>query len=190
MPHWNDVRLMLRSCSPASTKVRTSFNRKSGWTKLGMVAIEVEQRLLVLRQPEVVALFLQPFDLAAARRALAVDELRLGDEDLVDGAVPAFVLALVDVAACLQRGCQISCAARWWRGSVVRMKSSFEMCRSRAHLPERGSRPRRQTRVVSLPAFCAARSTFCPCSSVPVRKNTSSPSRRRDRAIASATIVV
>ena len=43
---------------------------------------------------------------------------------------------------------------------------------------------------VSRPAFCAARATFCPCSSVPVRKNTSSPISRRDRAIASASIVV
>ena len=32
---------------------------------------------------------------------------------------------------------QISCAARWCRGSVVRMKSSLEMSRSLAHLPER-----------------------------------------------------
>ena len=38
------------------------------------------------------------------------------------------------------------------------------------------------------PAFCAARSTFWPCSSVPVRKNTSSPISRCARATASATM--
>jgi hypothetical protein len=36
----------------------------------------------------------------------------------------------------------------------------------------------------------AVRSIFRPCSSVPVRKNTSSPARRCQRASASATIVV
>ena len=40
------------------------------------------------------------------------------------------------------------------------------------------------------PAAAAACSTFCPCSSVPVRKNTSAPSRRRKRAITSAAIDV
>ena len=54
-----------------------------------MIAVVVEQRLLVLRQAEVVALLLQALDLAAARRTLAVNELRFRDEDLVDRAVPA-----------------------------------------------------------------------------------------------------
>src|SRR5262245_10621726 len=66
-----------------------------------MLAIEIEQRLLVLRQAEVVALLFQPLDLAPTRRTLAVDELRFRDKDLVDRAVPAFVLALVDVAVAL-----------------------------------------------------------------------------------------
>ena len=42
----------------------------------------------------------------------------------------------------------------------------------------------------SSPASAAAFSTFWPCSSVPVRKNTSNPSSRFQRAITSAAIEV
>ena len=42
----------------------------------------------------------------------------------------------------------------------------------------------------SMPASRAAFSTFWPCSSVPVRKNTSNPSSRFHRAITSAAIEV
>src|ERR1039458_8625930 len=41
-----------------------------------------------------------------------------------------------------------------------------------------------------LPAACAARSIFCPCSSVPVRNHVSSPNMRWRRAIVSQAIVV
>ena len=42
----------------------------------------------------------------------------------------------------------------------------------------------------STPAAAAACSTFWPCSSVPVRKKTSKPSRRLKRAITSAAMEV
>ena len=42
----------------------------------------------------------------------------------------------------------------------------------------------------SMPAAAAAFSTFWPCSSVPVRKNTSNPSSRFQRASTSQAIVV
>jgi hypothetical protein len=97
-PTGTDVREMLRSWRPASTNVRTSFSRKAGLQEVRIRRIEIEQRLLILREPEIVALLLQPFDLVPAGRAPAVHELCFGDEDFVHGAVPALVVALVDVA--------------------------------------------------------------------------------------------
>src|SRR4030095_10788836 len=58
----------------------------------------IEQRLLVLRQAKVVTLLLQAFDFVATGWTFALNELALGYEDLVDGAVPAFVVAFVDIA--------------------------------------------------------------------------------------------
>ena len=118
MPHLNDVRLMLRSCSPASTKVAHLVQPELRLDEVRMIAVVVEQRLLILRQAEVVALLLQALDLVAARRTLAVNELRLGDEDLVDGAVPALVVALVDIAGSLHAAPDLlrrrgNGAARW-----------------------------------------------------------------------------
>src|SRR4030095_15025689 len=75
---------------------RTNFvQSKRGLPKLRVRTIEIEQRLLVLRQAKVVALLFQPFDFVATRRALTVNQLRLGYEDFVDGAVPAFVVTLI-----------------------------------------------------------------------------------------------
>jgi hypothetical protein len=75
------------------------------------------------------------------------------------------------------------------RASVVRMKSSLVM-RMRAAR----SRKRCDTASVNacgaMPASAAAFSTFCPCSSVPVRKRTGRPSRRAKRAIVSHASVV
>jgi hypothetical protein len=70
------------------------------------------------------------------------------------------------------------------------MKSSLEMSRSRHICWKVAAISSANALVFAAPAFCAARSTFCPCSSVPVMKNTSSPSSRRERAMASATMVV
>src|SRR4029078_6983923 len=66
-----------------------------------MIAIPIEQRLLILGQPKVVALFLQALDLRSAGRTLVVHELSLGNEGRVPRAVPALVLAFVDVAGLL-----------------------------------------------------------------------------------------
>src|SRR5262249_3075087 len=66
--------------------------------KIRMLRVEIEERLLILRQAEVIALFLQALDLAAAGRTSAVDQLRFWNEDLIDRAVPAFVIALVKVS--------------------------------------------------------------------------------------------
>ena len=71
---------------------------EGGLQKIRVGFVEIEQRLLVLRKAEVIALFLEALDLVAAGRALPVDQLRLGNEDLVDRAIPAFVVPLVDVA--------------------------------------------------------------------------------------------
>ena len=68
--------------------------------------------------------------------------------------------------------CQIACEALAWRGSVVRMNASLEKFIAFA-----SSRKFSDTRSVktcgSMPAAWADFSTFWPCSSVPVRKNTS-----------------
>src|SRR4029434_2340273 len=69
-----------------------------GPQECGIGRVEIEQRLLVLRQPEVVTLLFQPLDFAPAGRTLAVSKLRFRNEDFIDGAVPPLVLALVDVA--------------------------------------------------------------------------------------------
>ena len=83
-----------------------------------------------------------------------------------------------------------TCWTAWWcRGSVVRMKSSLEMSRSAHAAAKRGANWSVQAAGVS-PCSSAARATFCPCSSVPVRKKTSSPIRRCQRASASALTVV
>ncbi len=79
--------------------------------------------------------------------------------------------------------------ARWCRGSVVRMKSSFEISRSAQAEANRGANWSVHSAAVS-PCSSAARATFWPCSSVPVRKKTWSPIRRCQRARASALTVV
>ena len=75
------------------------------------------------------------------------------------------------------------------RGSVVRMKSSLEK-----FIRAASSRKLPDTRSVkacgSRPAAAAAFSTFCPCSSVPVRNLTVWPSSRLNRASTSQASVV
>ena len=85
------------------------------------------------------------------------------------------------------------CMTSWtfasWRGSVVRMKKSFDAL-------IRGSRSRNRCALRSassfgeIPSCSATFATGSPCSSVPVRKNTSSPRWRWCRARMSAPIVV
>ena len=90
---------MLRSCRPPSTNATTSLRRTSGVMNSGMLRVVVAQPFLKRRQLEEVALFRDALDLAAANLTASVDQLSIGHEDLVDGAVPPFVLALVDVPA-------------------------------------------------------------------------------------------
>ena len=99
MPHLNDVRLTLRSCSPPSMNATTSRCDDSGRDEVGVLRVVIEQRLLKRGELEEVALLRNLLDLLAAGRTAAVHELRFGDEHLVDRAIPAFVLALVDEPA-------------------------------------------------------------------------------------------
>jgi len=89
-------------------------------------------------------------------------------------AVLASVCSLIDVAVVANLAKQFL-NALFVAVSVVRMKSSFEM-------PIRFHSCRNSAEISSayccgvFPAACAARSIFCPCSSVPVRKKVSAPS--------------
>ena len=75
------------------------------------------------------------------------------------------------------------------RCSVVRIQSSYEIpiasdiARKSAEMPSVNV-------CGSIPASAAAFSTFWPCSSVPVRKKTSNPSSRLNRAITSVAMDV
>ncbi len=84
---------------------------------------------------------------------------------------------------------QSSVQERLCRSSVVRIQSSYD-----TPILSDMSRKSAETLSVklcgSVPASAAARSTFWPCSSVPVRKNTSHPSSRLKRASTSVAIEV
>ena len=80
-------------------------------------------------------------------------------------------------------------AASRWRASVVRMNTSLLTpiaSTMRRNRPETSS----AKSLGDNPASRAAFSTFWPCSSVPVRNSTCSPSKRWNRAIMSAAIAV
>jgi len=102
-------------------------------------------------------------------RALAVDDLLLGVEAFAAEAVLPAVLAEVELALVPQ-------------GLEERL-DDLRLARLAAEL-------RSASCWGVIPAAAAACAILSPCSSVPVRNQTSSPARRRDRAIASATIVV
>jgi hypothetical protein len=74
-------------------------------------------------------------------------------------------------------------------GSVVRMKKSFVTLSSAASSLNLTAWRSPSSRGV-MPSFSAAWVTGSPCSSVPVRKKTSSPRWRMCRARTSAAIVV
>jgi hypothetical protein len=87
--------------------------------------------------------------------------------------------------ACARR--TISVAATAWSGSVVRMNRSAVMPkRSNVafHVAAQGS----ISSCGSIPFSLASRSTLAECSSKPVRKRVSRPSRRWYRAMTSAPI--
>jgi hypothetical protein len=73
--------------------------------------------------------------------------------------------------------------------SVVRMKPSYWMS-SRAHRSRKTAAIRSLCSCGLSPFSRAMRSMFCPCSSVPVRKNTRAPARRRARVSASTATVL
>ena len=58
--------------------------------------IELQETVAVFGKTEEIGLFLRPFDLAAAVRALAILELSLRPEGFAGGAIPAFVFALIN----------------------------------------------------------------------------------------------
>ena len=120
---------------------------------------------------------------------LPVEQLVLRVVLLAGDAVQAAVGVLVDVAVVVDPCRGTAGRPAWCRGSVVRMKSSLEMSRSAQAAANRGPAGR-STPAGSRPCSSAARATFWPCSSVPVRKKTSSPIRRCQRARASALTVV
>ena len=66
--------------------------------EVGVLFVPVEQRLLVLREPEEVVLLADQLDRSAVDGAVAVDQLALGVVGLARDAVEAFVGAEVDVA--------------------------------------------------------------------------------------------
>jgi hypothetical protein len=74
-------------------------------------------------------------------------------------------------------------------GSVVRMKKSFVTLRVAASSLKRTALRSPSSRGV-IPSLSASCATGSPCSSVPVRKNTSSPRWRMWRASTSAAMVV
>jgi hypothetical protein len=67
---------------------------------------------------------------------------------------------------------QMAADERWWRSSVVRMKSSFEQFIRSTMARKRGTLRSSSWRAVS-PSRAAVCCIFIPCSSVPVRKYTS-----------------
>ena len=68
--------------------------------------------------------------------------------------------------------CQIAAEDTWWRGSLVRMKASLEQFSRTAIAWKRGTLRSVSSRGVSF-SLAAVCSILMPCSSVPVRKNTS-----------------
>ncbi len=122
------------------------------------------------------------------RGRLVRREVVLGVVGLARHAVQAFVGVLVDVAVGVHLGQQ-----RLHRDVVPRLGGADEVVVADVEQRPRprGSarRWRRPARRLG-PAASAERCTFRPCSSVPVRKNTSSPSSRCHRASASAVTVV
>ena len=67
--------------------------------ELRVVLVVVEERLLKRREPEKITLLGDSFDGISTDGTPAILQLRIGNEDLVDRAVPAFVLAFVDESA-------------------------------------------------------------------------------------------
>src|SRR5208283_5287779 len=79
---------------PVDDLLRPEFRGEELWVFI----VKLEEPLLVLAQPEVVAFLLHFFNLPVAFGAPSLDELKLGPEGLVRDAVPSLVEVLVDVS--------------------------------------------------------------------------------------------
>ena len=184
-----DVRLIEKSCSPLRMNPSTSLRRVLGLHRLGMLGVVREQPVLVARQLEEVVLLGDVLDRPAVDRAVAVDELVLGVVRLARDAVEAFVGAELDVARVVDRLQELLhrlVVARLGRADEV-VVGDVERVPRVAEAP-RGLVDELPAGV--MPRASAARCTFRPCSSVPVRKKTSSPNRRRQRVSTSPATVV
>jgi hypothetical protein len=82
---------------------------------------------------------------------------------------------------------QISIDASRWSASLVRMNRSKETL-SRSCIAWKVSELRSASSAVGTPSLSAVCAIFRPCTSVPVRKRTSYPSSRLNRAIASVAV--
>ena len=103
MPHFTFVREIDRSRRPPFTNESTSFLRVSGWMRCRVRLVEGEQPVLIRRELEEVVVLVDELDLARALRARVVRvQLVLGVVRLVGDAVPALVLALVDLASVVE----------------------------------------------------------------------------------------
>ena len=142
--------------------------------EVGTVVVELEQLVLVGREPEEVVLLLDPLRNRVVHRALAVDELVLGLELLTAHAVQPCVDVLVDVPVVvdpLQKLPNERLVA-----FVARPDEEVRSPRSDAAAGSRQASAIWSTySCAPSPCSSATRHTFVACSSTPVRKNVSSP---------------
>ncbi len=180
---------------PPADEARDLVHPALGPDELRMRLVELEEPVLVGREPEEIDLLRDERAglLAAVRAGLAPfgpEGDVVGEEVLVGDAVPALVRR-----PCRCRPCPgASGRAFWtpcsWTG-VGRPDEA--VVRDVEGLPEvlrTGRRSGRRSSLGVRPRSAAAFSIFWPCSSVPVRKKTSRPRSRLNRARASAMIVV
>ena len=153
-----------------------------------MLGVVREQPIGVARQLEEVVLLDDVLDDGPVDRAVAVDELVLGVVRLARHAVEAFVRAELDVAAVVDRLQELL-----HRGVVARLGRADEVVVGDVEAVPGVAEVARVSSTSSFgvtPCASAARWIFRPCSSVPVRKKTSSPQSRRQRVSTSPATVV
>ena len=119
MPQSKVVREMERSWSPPRTKLFTSLARVSGPMNPGMRLVMGEQPVLIGREPEEIALLLDPLDRRSLRREFAAVgpflQFAFVVISLVPHRVPAGIFVEIDVAGRLHAPPQLlarrACAA-------------------------------------------------------------------------------
>ena len=189
MPHFRLVRLTLKSRRPAADEAEGLVAAELRLDGTGVGGVPVEQALLETTEAEEVVLLLVVLD-----RPL-VDAAQVAGVELVVGVVLLArhaVLALVDVeldvagvVTALQQLGHTDLVAFLGGADEVVVGDAEAVPRL---LVERGDLV--DELLGLLPAASAWSATFWPCSSVPVRKYTSSPRRRCQRASASAVMVL